>query len=34
MILPGASVVQMAWVVDELEAAAERCRGQCESARS
>ncbi|MEO8176345.1 MAG: VOC family protein [Sphingomicrobium sp.] len=24
MILPGASVVQMAWVVDELEAAAER----------
>ena len=24
MILPGASIVQMAWVVDELEAAAER----------
>ena len=24
MILPGASIVQMAWVVDDLEAAAER----------
>ena len=24
MILPGASIVQMAWVVDNLEAAAER----------